>query len=504
MVNAKGVAFKVNKQTPISHAPLQAYGTVINCRKLGGKRAVKEQKEVQSHYVAFTHIEGTLKRKRGEEEEDTDPNVYHGVDATISSRVSPKHPVVVQRWQPPKPPRSRKIKLPSKGVDLDCWFTILSFSDPAQLLLMRSKISSCYRFLNSNPMLWKHSRTYHYGNDLPEPPSELTEFEYADLRHDHGCMFWDCKTPNTRKTYWAFLRRWCKPCLGRETIKEQEMVNMIQKHHGEDCLMLQNCLPSGIFDSWGNFVGVGPATTHALKTVYRKRDVEKLIEEYSSFKAEHGKSLTWDDVEQKNWYNSKLKLVEERKAFAHKMEGWEEMLRNDRTYQYSAKKAARKTFFQKKASELSPAISVRELECCPSYKRAVAIPKDPNNTSWLQLKPKLEKEAAELKAKGGAQEDRTQPSAASSRMPSPTLELPQPYRFPTGFPIRLGFHAGPPPSQIHMQQGASSQAQAHSGTRPPPPQSTAYLPSQSHLILGPPMPQHHMRPGLPPPHSHLF
>ncbi|KAF2833965.1 hypothetical protein CC86DRAFT_365714 [Ophiobolus disseminans] len=517
MVNAKGVAFKVNKQTPISQAPQQAYGTVINCRKPAGKRAPKERKEVRSHYVAFTNVEGTLKRKRGDEDTSPDGNstfiVYQAqaqdAASASSSRTLPSASILMHRWQAPKPPRTRKLKLPSRGVDLDCWFTILSFSDPAQLLVMRDKIPSCYYFLRDNPMLWKHSRNYHHGTDLPEPPSELTEYQYANLRHDHGCQ--SCKSPNTRKTYWAFLRRWCKACLQVKTEKEHVTLGKLRTAHGEDSLMLQKCLSSGIFDSWGNFVGVGPATTHALKTVYLTAEVKDITQEYAELKAKHGNSPTWT-AEVTAWFTPKVKLVEERKAFAHKMEAWEETLRNDRTYDYSARKAARKAFFQQKASELSPAISAREIECCASYKRAIAIPKDPNNTSWLQLKPKLEKEAAEIKAKAASSEESVHATSMSRTSTPPRIAEPQqPHRFPMGFPMRMGFQTQqPPPAQSHMHQGFQSQSHMHSALLPPPPlppppqQNHAHSSTHSHMMMTLPPPQHLRLPGLPPPHSHMF
>jgi hypothetical protein len=515
MVNAKGVAFKVNRQTPISKPPLQPYGTVINCRKPAGKRAIKEQKEVRSHYVAFNNIEGTLKRKRGEEGDvgsdgTASFTVYQSFDTTWSSATSPEPPVFVQR---PKPPRIRKVKLPSRGVDLDCWFIILSFSDPAQLLVMRSKLPSCYYFLRDNPMLWKHSRNYHYGSDLPEPPSELTEYQYANLRHDHGCM--GCKAPNTRKTYWAFLRRWCKTCLGSKTQKEHDAIPTLQAAHGEESLMLQKCLPSGIFDSWGNFVGVGPATTHALKTVYLTKEVEALCAEYSALKA---KAANQDPhewaAEVAAWYKAKTELVEERKTFAHKMEAWEEIMRNDRSCEYTAKKNARKTFFQKNASEMSSPVSVREMECCPSYKRAIAIPKDPNNTSWLQLKPKLEKEVADLREKGGPPEDRSHASSASgTSTPNSIVEPQHSHRFPIAYSLGLHFHAGNLQSQSHMRQGPLPlPGHVHQGL-PPPPSASYHAHSQSHghMLLAPPPPpppppllNHMHHTVLPPPHSHMF
>jgi hypothetical protein len=226
---------------------------------------------------------------------------------------------------------------------------------------------------------------------------------------------------------------------------------MLRGPDGEDLPFLANCLPSGIFDSWGNFVGVGPATTHALKTVFLLSDVRKIVTEYLDFKAQH-EVMRAEDLHA--WIVARTELVEERKAFAHKMEAWEETIRNERSYDYSAKKSARKTYFQQKASELTPAISVREMECCPSYRRAIAIPKEPNNTSWLQLKPKLEKEAAELKAKGGPPEDRARVSStpgmtSGTSTPIRSMDFPQhqqpqlPYMLPMiGFNPGMGFHNG--------------------------------------------------------------
>jgi hypothetical protein len=456
MVPVKNYAFKVQPQRPDSQAGSQAYGsvTVINCRQPAGRRAAKRQKEPGSRQVPFAIVDGTLKRKRGAEGEDTPDAAPNNIatlpaSASTSTSTTSTDPLVSrQRWQPPRPARARKPKVPTRGVDLDCWFTIMSFSDPAQLLMMRRGVPSCHRFLRDNPMLWKLSRNYYYGCALPEPTSELTEFQYADLRHDHGCM--SCRAPSTRKTYWAYLRRWCKSCLHSKAIKEHDAMDLLRNVQGEDLSFLHKCIPAGIFDSWGNFVGVGPATTHALKTAYLLSDVQKVISDYISLKAQNTDTASWN-AELAAWYEPKVKLVEERQDFAHKMEGWEESMRNERTYDYSTKKAARKKYFQAKAAELDAAISVREMECCPSYRRAVAIPKDPNNTSWLQLKPKLEKEVAELRAKGGPPENRL-PSQANTGTSTPTtIEQPQgPFMLPPiGF--ALGYHMGfgPPPNHNH-------------------------------------------------------
>lgn len=398
MVNVKNVAFKVNKQTPISHAPPQAYGTVINCRKPGGKRAYKELKEVRSHSVPLTNVFGSKKRKRdgpkSEELQGHTESVSSSPANTQAALAAPRQdgqPLITQKLKQIKPTRFRKGKILEKGVDLDCWFTILTFSDPAQLLEMRQKIASCYRFLRDNPKLWVHSRNYFYGNDMPDPPSNMDEFQYAHLRHGHGCM--SCGAPSTRKTYWAFLRRWCKTCLQSKTVKEHDALIIMRTAGIDDVGVLRKCLPSGVFDSWGNFVGVGPASTHSLKTIYLLSEVQKLESEIRDATALYPD--TWS-AEMRSRMTQKFAFVDERRAFARKMELWEEATRSNKASDYQAKKAARKAYFENKALQLDPPISLKEMESCPSYRRAVAIPKDPNNTSWQQLKPKLQKEAAEL------------------------------------------------------------------------------------------------------------
>jgi hypothetical protein len=398
MVNVKNVAFKVNKQTPISQTPPQAYGTVINCRKPGGKRTFREPKEVRSHSVPLTNVSGTKRRKGNEERSG---NLRRQIEFITSSPANAQaalaalrhdgQPLITQKLKQIKPTRFRKGKILEKGVDLDCWFTILSFSDPAQLLEMRQKIASCYRFLRDNPMLWVHSRKYYYGSDMPEPPSDMNEFQYAHLRHGHGCM--SCGAPSTRKTYWAFLRRWCKTCLQSKTVKEHDAMVIMRTVGIEDVALLRRCLPSGVFDSWGNFVGVGPASTHSLKTIYLLSEVQRLEVEIGD--AARLNPTTWS-TELRPAIAQKAALVEERRTFARKMELWEETTRSTKASDYQAKKAARKAYFEHRASELDPPISLKEMEACPSYRRAIAIPKDPNNTSWQQLKPKLEKEAADL------------------------------------------------------------------------------------------------------------
>jgi hypothetical protein len=398
MVNSKNVTFKVNKQKPVEGPPPQPYATVINCRKPSGKRALQGVVEARSLQVPLTENfrrpqKGT-KRKREWEDGDKDgaeKSTKPKDDSTVHAAASSQRPFPTQRPHVLKPTRFRRGKTLTHGVDLDCWFTILTFSDPAQLLEMRSKIASCYRFLRDNPTLWKHARSYYYGDELPDPPSELTEFQYAHLRHGHGCM--SCKAPSTRKTYWAFLRRWCKSCLQTKTIKESDASSLFKDAEGNDLSYLSKCLPSGIFDSWNNFVGVGPAHTHSLKTVYLLSDVQALKFSYLAYLSSDPAPSAAD---QRNWISSRQKIIEERRDFARSMESFEDKSRTNKSYSHASKKEQRKLFYAEKAAKLSPPIALSTMAMCPSYKRAIAIPKEPSMTSWLQLKPKLENEARDV------------------------------------------------------------------------------------------------------------
>jgi hypothetical protein len=416
MVNAKNVAFTVNKQTPFFQTPDQAHATILNCRPATGKRSGFPQ-EVRSHSVPLAKIEGSLKRKRGEEgkndiQQATSQTALSGNGATTLPTTTLARPLINQQFQQRKPTKMRKGKILSKNI-------ILSFADPAQLLEMRSQIASCYRFLRDNPMLWKHSRDFYYGADLPDPPSGVTEFQFAHLRHGHGCM--SCGAPNTRKTYWAFLRRMCKKCLISQVVKDYDAMGVFMITNTEVLSLLRSALPSGIFDSWGNFVGVGPASTHALKTIYLRSDVQKLAAEYHQECGERGSQSGETPSWIAEWLAPKVKKVEERQIFAKKMEQWEEMQRSNKTSEYSGKKSRRKTFYKEKASQLTPPISVKELEDCPSYKRAIIIPKEPNKISWDQLKPKIIKEVAENAAKMAADGLRSRaPTASTSGISTPT------------------------------------------------------------------------------------
>lgn len=141
---------------------------------------------------------------------------------------SPQNPSVVPAPNQGGRPKSRKRRVykPVKGpmrfqknrpvdeaVNFDVWENILSFCPPAFLLKART-ISSTFRsVLKDDSFLWKLSRTEHFGSDMPEPPLNLSEPQYADLLTGIGCQTRGCQAPKTRKVYWVFQKRLCDKCL---------------------------------------------------------------------------------------------------------------------------------------------------------------------------------------------------------------------------------------------------------------------------------------------------
>lgn len=462
MVNAKNVSFKVSKQLPGKNAAPQPFATVINCRKPKGKRAKKKQDELKSQQVPLPKLgegapQAATKRKRSPEEDadedtttprtkrtcspsvledvppsgssassvilnlDSSPNPTNITNSTNSSSPTdaPQGSMRDSQSPPPSSPKScrpspakfRRGRAVNVSLPLDIWAEVFDVTPPDALFKMYGSVPLCFRVMSERPNIWKKCRE-HFSDTLPDPPADLNEFQYTDLRHGTGCM--NCGRKSTRKTYWAFIRRWCKGCLQKRTIKEHEAVPLFKDDQGHDISELRKCIPSCIFDSWGNYVGVGPADAAALKIVYQRSDIQDIVAEYIRQSKQH--AATWN-IEKRKWMELKIKAVAQRREFARGMEIWEDTARCSKGYEYQAKKEARKEFFEKHAALLQPPIYGPDLEKSAAYRRAIAIPRDATMNSWLQLKPKLEQELSELRV-GPARA-----SSSSSRITNPSTPL---------------------------------------------------------------------------------
>ena len=113
------------------------------------------------------------------------------------------------------PTRLRTNRPVAAEIPFDVWELVLSYC-PLDYLFKACLIDKKFRHGLSYDSAWRNTRIMNYGPDMPGPPGGLSEMQYANLLVGQGCM--SCGDKKTRKTYWAFLRRWCNKCLKEKVI----------------------------------------------------------------------------------------------------------------------------------------------------------------------------------------------------------------------------------------------------------------------------------------------
>lgn len=115
-----------------------------------------------------------------------------------------------------KPTRLRVNKQVKTWIPSDIWRQILIHANPLTLFSAQC-VNKELRALLQYEGTWRQCRKNYYDEDIPDPPAGLKELQYVDLLEGKGCM--SCKNPSARRTYWAFLRRWCGACFKEKTIR---------------------------------------------------------------------------------------------------------------------------------------------------------------------------------------------------------------------------------------------------------------------------------------------
>jgi hypothetical protein len=115
------------------------------------------------------------------------------------------------KWQ-------RPVKISDK-VNSDIWQTILGYCPPGFLLEAKTINSEFYNLLAQRSAIWKESRQRHFGFEMPDCPSGLTEQKYADLLCGKGCQNSSCPKEIATRVYWVFKVRLCATCFKQKTIR---------------------------------------------------------------------------------------------------------------------------------------------------------------------------------------------------------------------------------------------------------------------------------------------
>lgn len=112
----------------------------------------------------------------------------------------------------------RKNNPVAQQLCVDIWARIFDFCPP-EFLLRARQTNTFYRSILQKQSQWKNARLFTYGFDHPDPPTGLTEMQYAELLTGVGCQTNGCDDRGSRKVYWGFLRRWCSKCVETNTTR---------------------------------------------------------------------------------------------------------------------------------------------------------------------------------------------------------------------------------------------------------------------------------------------
>ena len=117
----------------------------------------------------------------------------------------------------------RVNRLVKAELPMDIWLHVFKYCKPDFLFKIRS-ISKSFKDALSKESAWSQTLCQQFGSNLPPPPPGLSYMNYANLLTQHGCQC--CRDEgkgSTRRTYWAFQRRFCETCLDKNIVFVRSM-----------------------------------------------------------------------------------------------------------------------------------------------------------------------------------------------------------------------------------------------------------------------------------------
>ncbi|KAI9794880.1 MAG: hypothetical protein M1816_003009 [Peltula sp. TS41687] len=304
---------------------------------------------------------------------------------------------VRKRYRGKGPTKLRKGKQVVADVPMDVWSMIFSYC-PAKFLAKARRVSKSFNQALQYESVWRKNRLQNYGPDLPEPFPGMREDEYANLLEGLGCM--NCGAAKTRKTYWAWRKRWCIDCYEKNTIKHDAALGLVGDHHK----LLMLCVPYGVIDSWGHYEAAGfyenavQRQGHGHYKVYGKADITRLLEELEEMMKPDANGATKSDDEVEQWYTDKEAIRDQTMEQSQKVEVWTEKKAREKLSKNAELKKDRDKFFRERVGSLDPPLDPEALEFIHIYKKAIEIAKPPSERAWKALVPKLEHDRAQAEA----------------------------------------------------------------------------------------------------------
>ncbi|KAL8709088.1 MAG: hypothetical protein Q9220_006109 [cf. Caloplaca sp. 1 TL-2023] len=313
---------------------------------------------------------------------------------TESPKAKPGRPRKVSEQKPRKSlPKLRKTKPVQAGIHIDIWCAIIENSSLSFVFKTKDVAHKIRQLLVDKPNIWRTVRLSTYGPEHPGPPPGLSERQYADLLVGCGCQSRGCKDRKARKTYWAFQRRWCIPCLRKNVVMEAGCKSILNKYPD-----IQNCIPSVTFDGWGNYQCIGKYTEEKpswlkddtwSKTGFLRADLARIIREYE----EAEKSFTAHNElfadARRSWIDDRSRAKDEHVKKLQSIEDWMETHKLNMRKQRDTKKRQKSDFFIAKALAMDPPLEFGVLRLTPCYRTAISTNAEASEKTWKSLEKKL-------------------------------------------------------------------------------------------------------------------
>ncbi|KAI9046628.1 hypothetical protein LZ554_009371 [Drepanopeziza brunnea f. sp. 'monogermtubi'] len=301
----------------------------------------------------------------------------------------------------------------------DLWLRIIEFSPPSFLKKVRLLNKTFKDMVDGYDSVYVNQRMENFGADFPIAQAMgLTERQYTNLLGGKGCL--DCDDKKASRTHWSWAKRWCTDCWRVKIEREDRLLKsrLNELPQRQTLVKLLECIPAGMHDSFMKAhdyiedLESRPSTAPKIYKYYLKAEVDKIIEEYQSFKiepfkddptksaAENATARTAHQQAEAEAVAKQTAFLDERKEQNDqhmqrvlKIEGAIRLKRQGDAQPYNENRSARRALFIRRAKEDIPDIPTSFVVGAKAFKAATRIFRDPGTErGWRTLKPKIQQE----------------------------------------------------------------------------------------------------------------
>ncbi|TRM55867.1 hypothetical protein BD626DRAFT_576447 [Schizophyllum amplum] len=158
---------------------------------------------------------------------------------------------------------------------LDVMYEIFCYLHPAQLLAVSRTNKTLRGALLRKNARWIWKASFRNAKDIPEPPTDLNEPQYAQLLFDKSCMY--CLSPNAPHISWKARLRFCKRCM------KTEFIRITDVHNDEDEILVRSFIRDRVHSAVEAYDG----------NLYPRAQVEVFCAEYNRIHNDKAQISVW-------------------------------------------------------------------------------------------------------------------------------------------------------------------------------------------------------------------